>query len=86
VGFVFNHNRGGEPLEASLTVSDALGRTVFRVRETFTENTSTCRRFVWDGKHANGAPAGDGIYFAKIRLTDVDGVSVTAHTRIVKMH
>ncbi len=86
VKFVFNHNRTGEDLDVELTVVDALGRTVFRIRETVVENSSTCRRFVWDGTQAGGGQAGHGVYFAKIRVIDVDGVSATAHTRIVRMH
>ncbi|MCS7084743.1 MAG: type IX secretion system sortase PorU [Bacteroidia bacterium] len=85
VGFVFNHNRAGEPLEADLTVSDALGRVVFRKQERFVETSSVCRRFVWDGNQADGSPTGDGIYFAVLRLTDADGATAVAHTRVVKM-
>jgi hypothetical protein len=80
ISFLVEHNAAGEDLEATLIITDAVGRELHR--ETTSIRQAAARSGALRWKPSNGMP-GNGLFFYKIILSTASGESSMHHGRII---
>ncbi|MFP4046407.1 MAG: type IX secretion system sortase PorU [Bacteroidales bacterium] len=81
--FYFEHNRPGEPMDATLSVYDLSGSLLFRQQISIKPEGYRVGPVSWNGLETLGNKIGAGIYIYQIKLRLKDGTTATKSNKLM---